>query len=610
MREPNLSATPAPSARLGQATIPFALVITLLAMACNTEVAFDPVEPARGPGSMIELNGPITDGNFAGGDDPFIEARQVDLPEDGVIPDCNADCKNFCDSQGFENPVHRGLCPSLWGVGLSPSPIERVEACRRLHVDVMGRFPTRSQLQGFCDDRSWGEIVSELLDTDEFLLVNRRQWADHFLYNTRAISVERIYDMDELVANLYRGYVAYDHFASVASAHPVHTRRYDTAGDRAEALFHLFLGRPPLGHERSDMARLYALWDNGYYDHPQLGMRLSDSDIRFRCIDDEGNVDPETRGQCASILYGYNELILTPDIRAHRTGGTMWSGLLRAEEWEALQLPGRLLAQQDAFWEKAVDDVVRQYLDYELTLAVPEVRDELVKHLLRYDGDIRSVHHALLTSVAYLQTATGDTQTDHRWTVGPSKQVYAEPWIDTISAMVNYELPRCDHRISNPRDFLQTGTISGIALIENSMWDLNGDGTNVRGAYSDLARNLGGCPVNDVSGRFRIVSILTTATQLNFVDNVCNPELRTDQGTAIENLLPSGVHPDLAVTPDVAEDIITHQIGLFYGRSPSPQERSDARRHGETCELERCRAGEFARPACFALLSSSEMLFY
>ncbi len=603
----------APLIRTSPVSPPFVILAALAIslFACMPEDRFSPVEPARGPAEMIPIGEPITDGNFVGGEDPEIDARDVELPADGVIPDCGADCVAFCESQGFENPVHIGACPSLWGVGLQPAPINRVEACRRLHVDVKGRFPTRGEINRFCqDDRSWGEIVSDLLDSEEFVTVNRRKWADHFLYNTRALSVERIYDMDQLVTYLYQGLISYDHFAAVASAHPVLTRRHDTAGDRAEAFFHLFMGRPPLGNERSDIARLYNLWSNDYYDHPQLGMRLSDAHIRFRCIDEDGNIDPETRGQCTSVLYGYNELILSPDIRADRSTGMMWSGLLRAEEWEKLQLPGRILATQDAFWEHAVDQVVAQYFDYNLTIAIPEIRDELVRHLLTYDGDIRSVHHAILTSNLYLQRTTGLTPTDHRWTHGPLKQVDAEVWLDSMNHFLDLDLSPCDHRISNPEDFLSAGTVSAITLLENSHWRLNSDGSNVRRAYSNLARSLGGCPVNDVGGRFRIVSILTTANQLNFVNGTCNAELRPDAGVPIDRLLPSGMNPDLLVTPDVAEEIYRHQMAIFYGRRPSTQEVNEVREYGETCELNLCRAGEFARPTCFALLSSSEMLFY
>ena len=580
-------------------------------MGCDRKTdQFDATDPARGPASLLDIEGTITAGNFLGGDDPFISARDVEQPEDGTLPDCGADCVAFCNAQEFENPVHKGLCPSLWGVGLEPREIDRDEACRRLHVDTQGRFPTKRELDSFCDDRPWGEIVSELIDSEEFVLLNQRHWGDRLLYNTRALSVERIYDMDLAVGMLYRGEISYDHFAAIVSAHPVLTRRHDTSGDRAEALFQLFLGRPPLGHERSDFARLYTLWHNGYYDHPQLGMRLSDSHIQYRCVDDDGNIDADSRGECTSILYGYNELILTPDIRADRSSGRMWAGLLTLEEWEKLQLPGRLLARLDTFWEHTVDQVIDQYLDYNLAKEVPEVRNELVRHLLDYDGDIRAAHHAVLTSVAYLQSSAGQTDTDHRWTYGPLKQVHAEMWIDTMDEHLDLSLPRCDHRVSNPQDFLRDATISSLNLVANSRWHLNDDGTNIRDDYSELARNLGGCQVNDVSGRFRIVSILTTSTQLNFVNQICNPGMESGQGVEIAKLLPSGVDPDRAVTPDLAQEILEYQIELFFGRRATAAEQSEARQHGQTCELEVCRASEFARPACFAVLSSSEMLFY
>jgi hypothetical protein len=309
-------------------------------------------------------------------------------------------------------------------------------------------------------------------------------------------------------------------------------------------------------------------------------------------------------------LYGYHELILTPDIRREPGTNMMWSGLLRAEEWERLQLPGRLLARQTTFWEKAVDDVLYQYLGYGLGTMVPEVRDELVRYLLAHNGDIRALHYAVATSVAYLQSSRGQTPSPHRWTYGPFKQVDAEVWIDSIKSITGYELSTCDHRISDTSELVRAQTVASMALLENSRWELAGDG-NVVGNYRDLARNLGGCPVNDVNGRFRIVSILTTATQLNFVNQVCNPALDPrGTGVPIDKLLPADVNPDRLVTPDVAEAIVRYQINQFYGRPATTSERTEARENGDLCERQRCRAEEFARPACFALLSSSEMLFY
>ncbi|MBA2662208.1 MAG: hypothetical protein H0U74_07920 [Bradymonadaceae bacterium] len=584
--------------------------VCALVVGCEDARTFDPADPARGPGGLVGNELPITNGQFTGGNDSLPTARDVVPVAEDKVPDCDGDCRRYCDGLSLKNPVNRGLCTSLWGVGLEPRPIVGDEACRRLYVDMTGRFPTYREVKNTCQGRGWDEVVKSLIDSEEFVFINQRRWSDRFLYHTQTVSVERIFDMDRLVGKLYRGEVAYDLFAAVASAHPVMTRRYDTAADRAEALFNLFLGRPPLGHERSDMARLYVLWTNGYYDHPQLGMRLPDAFIRYRCLDNEGKVDPGTKGECTSILYGYNELILTPDIRTGSSSDQMWSGLIKSDEWSKLQLPGRLLSQQQAFWEKAVDDVLDQYLGYELGTQVPAVRDELVRYLLDYEGDIRAVHYAVATSVAYLQSSTGNSPTTHRWAWGPLKQVEAEVWIDTLKHTTGYNLSECDHRLSSPNEFTRSGSIGAVALLQNTRWELRDDG-NVQTDYRDLAQNLGGCPVNDAGRRFKIVSILTTAMQLNFVNRVCNAGFDARiEGAEIERLLPGGVNADRLVTEDLAEKIVRFQTENFFGRAASSAERREARENGELCERERCRAVDFARPACFALLSSAEMLFY
>ncbi|MFY0573467.1 hypothetical protein ACN28S_03060 [Cystobacter fuscus] len=479
---------------------------------------------------------------------------------------------------------------------------------------MLGRVPDAAEAEATCAG-GWGATVKRLMDSDEFILVQQRHAADRFLYANQVASLQSIYDMDRLVAKLYRGLVPYDLFASVVSAHPVFTRRYADPGDKAEALFRQFLGRPPFEHERADMARLYRLWYSGYYDHPQLGMRLPDAFVRFRCLDKDGKVNDAARGECASVLWGYNELTFTPDLRAAHDPSlnnelTLWSGLLTAEEWARLQIPGRILARDLSFWERAVDDVLAQYLGYDLPALVPEVRGELVRFLLENHGDIRSVHYAVATSAAYLQSAEGAAASTYRWAYGPLKQVDAEVWIDSLARQTGYELPGCDHRISQPESLLNAGSIAGYRVLAESRWKTNDKG-NVDKRYSDLARTLGGCPENVVGGRFRVVSILTTATQLSFVQSLCNPALDPKlKGADVARLLPEGMSSSLAVNEQVGEQIATHQYRLLLGRSPDATEKAEAREAGRECALTRCSAEEFARPYCFALLSSAERIFY
>ena len=595
------------SARRLRAVIIVALTLAL--MGCSGEEGdFDAAHPESGPGKLVGNGEPITDAAFPGGSDPLPAARSTTLPDDGIPPTCDDDCLAYCDGLGLQNPVNKGLCPSLWGIGLATRSITVHETCRRLFADMIGRFPTHDEVLSTCEGRPWGEVVKTLIDTDDFVRVNQRRWADAFLYNNQAVSVLRIFDMDELVGKLYRGLVAYDEFASVASAHPVVTRRFATPGDRAESVFRLFMRRPPLGNERSDLARLYRLWsETGYYDHPQLGMRLPDAFIQYQCINEEtGAIEP---GECTSVLYGYNSLVLSPDIRARE--GQMWSGLLTSDEWQALQLPGQLLSRDPAFWEKAVDDVLHQYLGYDLGQQVPDVRQELVEYLLANNGDIRALHFAVATSAIYLQSAAGETPRTFRWTHGPLKQADAEVWIDSInSATGNQGMGQCDHRVTRPGDLIDAGSIAAIAMLENSDWSTNEMGELLT-SYRDLARNLGGCPENEVGGRFRTVSILTTATQLSFVAELCNPALEPDRASvSVESLLPADIGARRAVDAETAEQIVAHQTARFFSRGLTEEERFDARKHGESCASAACTAEEFARPACFALLSSSEMLFY
>ncbi len=593
---------------------PLLLSVLALLAACQPTYTFEPEQLASGPGGMVGNGEPLTPGEFEGGDDVLPAPRAVPPPNETRPPDCDADCAAFCEGAGLKNPVNQGLCRSLWGVGLPSRPVRAAEACRRLFVDMLGRMPDADEAEATCQG-GWGDTVRRLMARDEFLHVQQRRMADRFLYSNEVTSLQSIYDMDRLVAKLYQGRVPYDQFAAVVSAHPVFTRRYADPGDKAEALFLRFLGRPPFEHERADMARLYKLWHSGYYDHPQLGMRLPDAFVRFRCLNDEGGVDDVSRGGCASVLWGYNELVFTPDWRSARDPSlnnalTLWSGLLTPEEWARLQIPGRILARELAFWERAVDDVLEQYLGYELSARVPEVRGALVRWLLAHHGDIRSVHFAVATSVAYLQSAEGEAPSTYRWSYGPLKQVDAEVWLDSLARNTGYTLPACDHRISRPKALLDAGSVAGYRVLQESLWKFDGEG-KLDERYAQLARTLGGCPENVVGGRFRVVSILTTATQLAFVQELCNPSLDPKvPGAAVERLLPEALSARAAMTPEVGERVATHQYRVLLGRAPEALELTEAREAASECARENCTAEEFGRAYCFALLSSAERLFY
>ncbi len=595
------------------------LVLALAGAICVTGCAkvkeYDPASPALGPGALVGNDGPLNDGNFPGGDDTLPAPREIPPPDDSRPPDCDGDCERFCAQAGLQNPVNRGLCQSLWGVGLAHRPVEHAEACRRLFIDLLGAVPSADEMAATCTG-GWGATVRRMIADERFVFVQQRRMADELLYANELVSLQAIWDMDGLTAKLYRGHVPWDLFAAVTSAHPVLTRRHADARDTVEALFRHFLGRPPFENERADMARLYNVWHHGYYDHPQLGLRLPDAYLRYPCLTEDGEVDKDRKGECTSVLWGYEELIFQPDFRAFHDprarGLVMWSGLMKPEEWQRAQVPGRILARDLAFWEHAVDRVLRQYLGYDLSSVVPEVRVELVRYLLEHQGDIRAVHFAIATSAAYLQSHAGEGSAAYRWTWGPLKQVDAEVWIDSVSRRAGISPGGCDHRLSQPAAALRSGSLSAYRTLLHSRWPLTEEG-RVDMRYADVARTLGGCPENVVGGRFHVTSILTTATQLGFVESLCNPALdprESGNAAPAAALLPQGMDPRRAVDPQVARDIAAFQYRQLVGHVPDESELNQAAAAGETCALTRCAAEEFARPLCFALLSSAELLFH
>src|SRR5262249_20896674 len=146
-------------------------------------------------------------------------------------------------------------------------------------------------------------------------------------------------------------------------------------------------------------------------------------------------------------------------------------------------------------------------------------------YVIAHGGDIRSVHHAVASSLVYLQSsATAAAQVGTpRYTYGPLKQTMVELWIDSICRITGWTMGNCDWRISEPDLLTENEGIASSALLQNSRWTIDSNG--VVKDYQNLARTLGGCPDNQVGGRFTTVSILNTAVQENFVFRICNPKL-------------------------------------------------------------------------------------
>jgi hypothetical protein len=588
-----------------------AVLFPLALSACAGDGGFSAETPARGPGEYVGRDNPLND-TFTGGAGADNAARALDVGQIADWRSCGAACQAHCAAQTFENPLDEAMCPHLWGAGLDTRPVDDTEACRRMYVDLAGFFPTLFEIERSCLGRPASEVALRLVSSPEFVRVNQMRWADRLRYDNISVNFERIYDADETVGKAYSGLIRYDELVEVLSAHPVLTRRFDSAADRAEALFTLFLGRPPFDNERADMAKLYRLWDNHYIDHPQLGMRFPDAFVSHACVDEQGNVDPNTAGQCTSLLWGFNQVILQPDFRA--TNGRTWSENLTEEEWRLLQTPGRILSVQSEAWEHAVADVLHQYLGYNLAFYTPSVLQPLVEYLFAHGGDIRSIHYLVVTSQLYRQSSEcgddvcGDDLNPPEWTYGPLKQVDSQIWLDTLARFGSSDIGACDRRIPNTGDLMQAG-VNGVDVLANSEWTFNDEG-RVDDRYRDVARTLGGCPDNQVTTRFQAVSILNTATQESFVAEMCNPGGASEAAVDAARILPETIAANRALDDTVAEEVVEYQVRTYFGRAATTEERDMARVGGAACVPQPCDAETFARVLCYALLSSSEMLFY
>ncbi len=337
--------------------------------------------------------------------------------------------------------------------------------------------------------------------------------------------------MDRLVEKLYRGKVPYDQFAAVVSAHPVLTRRHADAGDKVDALFHLFLGRPALRVR----ARGHVPRSTGCGTRATTITRCWACACRTRTCasaastEDNKAVDPVKQGRVHQRAVGLPRAGAHPGcaLRLDRQIRelTMWNGLLTADEWAMLQTPGRVLSQEIAFWERAVDDVLERYLGYELSTggargarrAGALAAGEPGRHPLRA---LRGAHLRRLPPVHRRRHAPprtgGPMGRSSRWT----PRCGSTPWLRNTG----YRHCQAATTASASR---RTCCATAASPATGCCRPRGGRSSTTRAtstrATRSLARTLGGCPENIVGGRFRVVSILTTGTQLSFVGDLCNP---------------------------------------------------------------------------------------
>ena len=191
-------------------------------------------DPGRGPGAMVG-NGERIDGPFPGGNDPRQSRRRS-----GEV------CLLGPVVLRFARPHEPGEPGHLHEhVGPRHGQPHRRQAGLSAHLpDLLGRFPTPVEINDRCTTGSFGSLAWDLMTTEEFLLVQRRQ-ADQLLYNNRAVSI-----------HLRHGHARHQDLrrlrplGSVRGGHPVASGLHPPARHRwrpRRAAFKLFSGRPLRG---------------------------------------------------------------------------------------------------------------------------------------------------------------------------------------------------------------------------------------------------------------------------------------------------------------------------------------------------------------------------
>jgi uncharacterized protein DUF1549 len=405
---------------------------------------------------------------------------------------------------GFDcsNAVDGALLPILAKDGVSPALASDAELCRRYATDITGVVPSFAEYKQHCSGKSPGEMVDYFMALPAYVRENQRRWADAFLYDNHHTWYRYIADLDARVGDLYRGALSYPDFVAVAVAHPAFVAKF-LGENVVSSAYQSFLGRDALPEERQDMLALYRMWRWRPASDANLGYPLYGACAdASKCGDGqsctngicsgrsnymEGYIDPASCAgplgavECASTMTGAS--VELPE------GEPLSLDMLTPAEWETLRTPGRVIAKMPGFWETACNAVLKKYTGwwmaaYDVPAAeVADVRSSLSAFFRASGGDVRKLEREVLTSGLYTMQASPKDPNDRvSWHHGPTKQMSAEAWLDSVGAIAGVNTGSCDWRYPNtsPR-----WLPPALAPPEGQLQGFS---------YTNAARALGGCP--------------------------------------------------------------------------------------------------------------------
>lgn len=515
-----------------------------------------------------------------------------------------------------DNVIDAVLRPMLTDDGITAEIEDDAFLCRRLSIDLDGIPPSPFELEASCLGKSPREMALYFMNkptaphvpdgSTPYVWVNRRWWADAFQYqstlNLGTTWLTYVRQLDGLVADLYAGRIGYDEFARRALASPGFARRFGVFEfnhdlvQLASQAWRIFFGREALPSEAADFGNLWRGWSTGYASDAQSKGYYPAECASYNCEHYEVGL---TGYACAGVkqISCESTVLGSGAVLPSQPAFVRWDDLL-PDDRDALEEPGRLMAERREFAEAAVDRALTKYLGWWKTSVyrpdsdIPAVRDALVAKFIADGFDIRALELEIVSSLLYAQRANrtdGSAPNRPLWSYGPIKMVYAEAWLDSVALATGKALGGCDFRFSDTSPDAVTDAIPILYRFGRS------PGISAL-FYADTAHDLGGCPIATVHGSPS--GLVPAVTRRVALARICPGAFVPSRGTRVEQLV-HRVYDGLGrpPTPDEMALWLTH-IGDLA------EERCISRRPGD-CDLQ-----TVADQLCQAIFATAQFNYY
>jgi hypothetical protein len=492
-----------------------------------------------------------------------------------------------------DNPADGPFCESMRALGWTPRLAPKEALCTRLWIDLFDARPLPQDLAP-CLDQAPDDFVRAAQTSTDYRIAARRRWVDRLGYSDAFVDPASIVDLDRSVDDLYQGRMTYGEFAIRTLAHPAFVARFIVYGSQesvTEAAFTAFLGRDATRPEVQGIDVLWKPWRARYLAID--GIAETGKNARFSTPE----IDPfacDEASPCTSTILGVAVLAFP---RRGRTG-LLGAADLSNDDWDALRTPGRLVVSLPMFDEAAADDALRRFLGPD---AAADPRMEGVREALAASlsgGDLAALDRAVLTSIAYRQSASSDGVERPSFAYGPSKLLSPEAWLRSVGRFTGSDVGDCDWRFPNLPDRDADGSDPEYQGIEDA-YPRKPDGT-VDAWFRDTAAKMGGCPGIAGPGGASAVRDRTAPTGIDAWAAREDAIVELCFSRPIPALIPSDVEPtdtDAGALQRTAANVLTRA----FSHPPSRSEIDEAIEGATGATVE-----QLARGLCAAIAGGVE----